>query len=141
MAFVYLVRCVDGSLYVGSTSDLERRVEMHNAGHGSSYTSRRRPVALVYAEEYDTIESAARRERQIKRWTTAKKEALRQCQPTSATSSYALLTDDGHFYRLDESGNREVAKITSGKNSKNMKVSATGSMEGDLLKDQSLSKI
>jgi putative endonuclease len=76
MPFVYLVRCVDHSLYVGSTNDLERRVEIHNAGNGGSYTSRRRPVALVYAEEFDTIESAARRERQIKRWTSAKKEAL-----------------------------------------------------------------
>ena len=76
MPFVYLVRCVDHSLYVGSTNDLESRVEKHNAGNGSRYTSRRRPVALVYAEEYDTIEAAARRERQIKRWTAAKKEAL-----------------------------------------------------------------
>jgi hypothetical protein len=73
--------------------------------------------------------------------TAAKKEALRQCQPTTATSSYALLTGDGHFYRLDESGNREVAKITSGKNSKNMRVSATGSVDGDVLKVQSLSKM
>ena len=76
MAFVYLVRCADGSLYVGWTEDVETRIATHNEGRGGSYTSRRRPVTLAFVESHTTAELARRRERQIKRWSAAKKEAL-----------------------------------------------------------------
>jgi predicted GIY-YIG superfamily endonuclease len=76
MAFVYLVRCADASLYVGWTEDVETRIAAHNEGRGGSYTSRRRPVTLAFVETHTTAESARRRERQIKRWSAAKKEAL-----------------------------------------------------------------
>ena len=65
---VYLVRCADHSLYGGWTTNVEARVVMHNEGRGGSYTRQRRPVTLVFVETHGTIESATRRERQIKRW-------------------------------------------------------------------------
>ena len=74
--YVYLLRCSDQSLYVGRTKDLAQREQWHNDGHGAGYTAARRPVRMVYAEEHTSEVSAARRERQIKRWTIAKKEAL-----------------------------------------------------------------
>ena len=76
MWFLYIVRCKDGSLYVGETGDVARRLEAHNKGCGSAHTARRRPVQLVYVEQHPNRAAALRRERQIKGWTRAKKEAL-----------------------------------------------------------------
>jgi putative endonuclease len=76
MPFVYLLRCADQSLYVGHTSDLASREQTHNEGYGAAYTAKRRPVRIVYAEEYTSELDALRRERQIKGWTSRKKEAL-----------------------------------------------------------------
>ena len=75
-AWAYIVRCSDGSYYTGSTGDVERRVWEHNAGLVPGYTSRRRPVSLVFAVECDSGMEAAELERQIKGWRRAKKEAL-----------------------------------------------------------------
>ena len=75
-AFVYILRCNDGSYYVGSTRDLENRVDKHNAGFYGGYTARRRPVELVHSQEFGRIEDAIAAERQIKGWSRAKKEAL-----------------------------------------------------------------
>jgi putative endonuclease len=76
MPYVYLVRCVDGSLYVGHTENLATRERVHNEGGGAHYTSRRRPVRIVYAEEYQSLRKALKRERQLNHWTKPKKEAL-----------------------------------------------------------------
>ncbi len=74
---VYMLRCADGSYYVGSTKqDVEARVWEHNNLPIDGYTSRRRPVDLVFSESYDLIIDAIARERQIKGWSRAKKEAL-----------------------------------------------------------------
>ena len=74
---VYMLRCVDGSYYVGSTrQEIEARVWEHNNLPIDSYTARRRPVMLVFAESYDRITDAIARERQIKGWSRRKKEAL-----------------------------------------------------------------
>ncbi|XSG83504.1 MAG: GIY-YIG nuclease family protein [Methyloligella sp. ZOD6] len=76
-AFVYILRCRDGSLYTGSTrGDLKDRVDQHNAGSFGGYTATRLPVALAYAEEFERIVDAVAAERRIKRWSRAKKEAL-----------------------------------------------------------------
>src|SRR6185436_20460270 len=75
--------CADGTLYTGSTTDLDERIAMHNEGRGGAYTRSRRPVVLVHAELHEAMESAARRERQIKKWTGAKKEALVANDPAS----------------------------------------------------------
>jgi putative endonuclease len=76
-SWVYLLRCADGSLYCGWTTDVERRVAQHNAGTASRYTRRRRPVALARAWPIDGGRSEAqRREAAIKRLTRAEKLAL-----------------------------------------------------------------
>jgi putative endonuclease len=74
--WVYILRCADGSLYVGQTSCLAERLQQHNDSRGSLHTSSRLPLTLIYREEHLTEPSACRRERQIKRWTREKKLAL-----------------------------------------------------------------
>ncbi|MGH7179403.1 MAG: GIY-YIG nuclease family protein [Tepidisphaeraceae bacterium] len=74
--FVYILRCRDGSLYVGYTSDLRSRVDWHNEGFGARWTAARRPVTLVHSESFASESDAVRRERQLNRWSRAKKEAL-----------------------------------------------------------------
>ena len=78
MAVCYILRCVDGSYYVGSTDDLDARLVKHRDGSASGFTAARRPVALAYSEVLDSIEAARARERQLKGWTHAKKDALTQ---------------------------------------------------------------
>jgi putative endonuclease len=76
-AYIYMLRCADGSYYVGSARrGLERRVNEHNQGVYGGYTSTRRPVTLVWAEHFLNITDAIVVERQIKGWSRAKKEAL-----------------------------------------------------------------
>jgi predicted GIY-YIG superfamily endonuclease len=74
--FVYILRCADGSFYVGHTTNLEQRVAIHNQGKGATWTACRRPVELVYHENFASEIKAIARERQLKRWTHAKKHAL-----------------------------------------------------------------
>ena len=76
IAYTYILECSNGAYYVGSTNDLERRLQEHQAGLGSRFTSAHLPVKLVYWEEYQTLEEAFRRERQLHGWSRAKKEAL-----------------------------------------------------------------
>lgn len=76
MFFTYIVRCADDTLYVGHTEDLALREQTHNDGKGAKYTAARRPVRMVYAEEHSSAGSAIARERQLKRWSHKKKEAL-----------------------------------------------------------------
>ena len=76
-AYVYMVRCTDGSYYVGTTrTSLETRIAEHNSGKFPGYTSSRRPVTLVYSESFDRITDAIAAERKLKGWSRAKKEAL-----------------------------------------------------------------
>jgi tRNA/rRNA methyltransferase len=73
---VYILRCSDGSYYVGHTEDVEKRLVEHQRGMLSAYTRKRRPVKLVFAEEFTERNDAFERERQLKGWSRAKKEAL-----------------------------------------------------------------
>ena len=76
-AFVYILRCADGSYYVGSTrKSLEERIAEHNSGLLRGYTMSRRPVTLVWSQEFDRITDAIAMERRIKGWRRDKKEAL-----------------------------------------------------------------
>jgi len=77
-AWVYMLRCRDGSYYVGSHrgSDVEARVSMHRQGMGGDYTSARLPVELVWCEAFQFITDAIAAERRIKGWSRAKKEAM-----------------------------------------------------------------
>jgi len=74
--FVYILRCNDASYYVGVSTDPKDRVREHNAGWGSNFTKKRRPVQLVYAEEHESYASARKREAQLKGWRREKKEWL-----------------------------------------------------------------
>ena len=76
MHYVYLVRCADNTLYCGWTTDLEKRVRTHNSGKGAKYTRSRRPVELIYAEEYAEKQEALSRERHLKRLSRAEKLQL-----------------------------------------------------------------
>ena len=74
--WMYILLCSDGSYYTGSTNDLERRIQQHQSGEGSNHTKKRLPVQLIYYEEYDRIDLAFYREKQIQGWSRKKKEAL-----------------------------------------------------------------
>jgi len=76
MAWMYILECSDGSYYVGSTKDLERRISEHQEGLGAKYTSRRLPIKLVYCEEYNRVDDAFYREKQVQGWRRTKREAL-----------------------------------------------------------------
>ncbi len=72
----YILRLTSGGLYTGSTTNLPKRTTEHFSGEGSRTTSLDPPIALVYSEQYPTIEEARAREAHVKGWTRAKKEAL-----------------------------------------------------------------
>ena len=76
MEYAYILRCATDELYVGITNDLDARLVRHDEDTACKFTAMRRPVQLAYFEASESIESAVARERQIKRWTRAKKEAL-----------------------------------------------------------------
>ncbi len=74
--YLYILECVDGSYYTGSTKNLSRRLQEHQSGQGANHTRCRLPVKLVYYEKYSRIDEAFARESQIKGWSRKKKEAL-----------------------------------------------------------------
>jgi putative endonuclease len=78
--WVYILLCSDDSYYTGSTNNLELRLAQHQNGEGSNHTKKRLPVTLVYFEEFQRIEEAFYREKQIQNWNRKKKEALIQLQ-------------------------------------------------------------
>jgi putative endonuclease len=73
---MYILECSDGSYYTGSTWNLEERMSQHMTGSGGRYTGLHQPVKLVYLEEYDRLDAAYSREKQIQGWTRRKKKAL-----------------------------------------------------------------
>ena len=73
---MYILKCNDGSYYTGSTNNLEYRLYQHMTGEGAKYTSKSLPVKLVYFEECNRIDEAFGREKQVQKWTRAKKKAL-----------------------------------------------------------------
>lgn len=74
--FVYLLKCSNGKYYTGSTTNLEKRLWQHQNGEGSNFTKVHLPVKLVYVEEFERIDDAFYREKQIQGWSRKKKEAL-----------------------------------------------------------------
>ncbi|WP_282005206.1 GIY-YIG nuclease family protein [Propioniciclava sinopodophylli] len=94
MAWAYMVKCSDGTFYVGSTTDLDARMEQHASGRGARYTSRRLPVELVWSGEFADAGEAWAVERQLHGWSRAKKQAL----------------VDGRFHLLPELASRPSAR-------------------------------
>jgi len=79
MAFwCYILRCIDGRYYTGHTDDLGRRISEHHIGGFCEFTSRRRPVELVWCQEFPSRHEALSTEIRVKKWSRAKKEALIQ---------------------------------------------------------------
>ncbi len=76
MNYVYIVECSDGTFYTGWTNNLEKRVKMHSQGKGAKYTKGRRPVRLIYHEEFKEKIDAMKREYEIKQLTRKEKELL-----------------------------------------------------------------
>ena len=76
MNYTYIARCSDGTLYTGWTNDLKKRIKDHNEGRGAKYTRSRRPVELVYFEEFYTKEEAMSREWTITQMPRRKKEEM-----------------------------------------------------------------
>ena len=86
-AYLYILRCADGSYYVGTTRDsLGKRIGEHQASTFNGYTSLRRPVTLVFHEVFERIEDAVAAERQIKGWRREKKKALIRGEYTALPS-------------------------------------------------------
>jgi putative endonuclease len=76
-AFLYILRCADGSFYIGVTrTALEIRIAQHNSGVLGGYTATRRPVTIVFSEWFERITDAIENERKLKKWSRAKKEAF-----------------------------------------------------------------
>jgi putative endonuclease len=75
MPFTYILECSDKSLYTGSARNLEKRIWEHEQGLGANYTKNRRPVTLLYCEEYERIDDAFNREKQLQSWSRGKKLA------------------------------------------------------------------
>lgn len=74
--WMYILECADGSYYTGSTRDLVRRFRQHCCGLGANHTRKRLPLKLVYLEEFERIDHAFYREKQVQGWSRKKKEAL-----------------------------------------------------------------
>jgi predicted GIY-YIG superfamily endonuclease len=72
---LYILQCADGSLYIGHTDDLDRRMGQHDQGQGCGYTATRRPVKLIHTEAFETRYEALTMERKLKGWSRAKKLA------------------------------------------------------------------
>lgn len=82
--FIYMLRCGDGTLYTGSTDNVERRLAVHQSGKGAKYTRSRHPLALVYREELEDKSAALKREAAIKKLTRSQKLDLITKAETSA---------------------------------------------------------
>lgn len=75
--YVYILKCNDESYYTGVTNNIEKRLAEHNSDNSTtSYTCKRRPVELVYCQEFNDVKQAIELEKQIKGWSHRKKEAL-----------------------------------------------------------------
>ncbi|NVO18715.1 MAG: GIY-YIG nuclease family protein [Bacteroidetes bacterium] len=109
--WVYILKCSDGSYYVGVTNGIKRRFAEHQNGRNpGSYTHSRRPVELVFSREFTSILKAIAFEKQLKKWSRAKKEAL-------------IARDFGELHRL--------AACRNETNSENWSVSRFGSAQRD----------
>lgn len=93
---MYILECSDGSYYTGSTNNLELRLNQHQAGKGANHTKKRLPVKLVYFEEFDRIDEAFYREKQVQGWSRKKKEALINGMPGKLHELAKCMNETSH---------------------------------------------
>ncbi len=98
---MYILRCSDGTYYTGSTVNLERRLWEHQKGLGANYTKKRLPVEIVYCEEFERIDQAFYREKQVQGWSKKKKEALMEGK-LDELHLLAECKNVSHFRKLKE---------------------------------------
>lgn len=97
--FMNILECVDGSYYTGSTNNLEKRIKQHNEGKGANHTKKRLPVKLVYYEEYNRLDTAFNREKQVQGRNRMKKEALINNEHTKLPELVIAYKDKRRFFR------------------------------------------
>ena len=102
--YMYILECSDGSYYTGSTNDLACRLEQHQNGEGANYTKKHFPVKLMYFEEYQRIDEAFYREKQVQGWSRKKKEALMNNMPNDLKKMSECMNESHCSFRL-RSGN------------------------------------
>jgi putative endonuclease len=100
--YMYILRCADGTYYTGSTTDLEKRLLQHQKGEGANYTRKNLPVELVYSEEYERIDEAFAREKQVQGWSQKKKEALMNSD-TDSLKNLSECRNKSHFKFIKKS--------------------------------------
>ncbi len=93
---MYILECADGSFYTGSTKALELRLQQHQNGEGANHTRKRLPVKLLYFEEFNRIDEAYYREKQVQGWSRKKKEALINNMPEQL-HELAKCMNDSHY--------------------------------------------
>lgn len=94
--WMYILECSDGSYYTGSTNNLELRLSQHQNGEGANHTKKRLPVKLVYFEEFERIDEAFYREKQVQGWSRKKKEALINGMPEKLHELAKCLNETSH---------------------------------------------
>jgi len=99
--YMYILRCADGSYYTGSTTNLELRLQQHQSGEGANHTRKRLPLRLVYYEEFDRIDEAFYREKQVQGWSRRKKEALME-NLSEDLKKAAECMNDSHFKNFNQ---------------------------------------
>ena len=95
---MYILQCVDGTYYTGSTKNLKKRLWEHQNFMGANYTKKKYPVKLVYYEEFSRIDEAFYREKQIQGWSHNKKKALINGN-YKQLSQYSECQNDTHWLR------------------------------------------
>jgi putative endonuclease len=101
MAYMYILECVDGSYYTGSTTHLRLRLQQHQEGCGANHTAKRLPVRLVYCQFFERVADAFDREKQVQGWSRKKKEAL-ILGDTNLLHELAECQNDTHYERLHD---------------------------------------
>ena len=94
--WMYILKCADHSYYTGSTNNLELRLAQHQNGEGAHHTAKRLPLELVYVEEFNRIDEAFYREKQVQGWSRKKKEALIQEMPEHLHELAKCLNETSH---------------------------------------------
>ena len=101
--YMYILLCSDGSYYTGSTNNLDLRLAQHQAGEGANHTKKRLPVKLIYYEEFQRIDEAFNREKQIQGWSRKKKEALINNMPEEL-KKFAECMNETHYINYEKEG-------------------------------------
>ncbi len=94
--YMYILECNDGTYYVGSTNNLELRLTQHQNGEGANHTKKRLPVKLIYYEEFQRVDFAFYREKQVQGWCRKKKEALMRGMPEEL-NKLSECVNESHF--------------------------------------------